>query len=235
VGSVDYSSDFLKHYIRRECWLPACHLRNSAIRRYKDKYPVRYFTFCAADAIDVFMLAQDGVLQRSSKSGRLETVYFCEEDPQVFSTIAALIGSPQQGFLGRFDEIVLFEDNEETKGKSIFDVDEDYSEDMRNQLKLKDANGRLRSSFPFDIINLDVYGAMFSIKEDNVITRLLRSIIQILKWQFEAQFVDTNNNKERFTAYSTERVHRFRRKERTDSISMSAAIPEGNAQAAIPA
>jgi hypothetical protein len=36
-------------------------------------------------------------------------------------------------------------------------------------------------------------------------------------------------------AYSTERVHRFRRKERTDSISMSAAIPEGNAQAAIPA
>src|SRR5437870_5112692 len=167
MSHIDYSSDILKHYVRKYSWLPACQKQSYAIRNRSKRIPLRYFTFCAAQAIDVFMLERERILQRSNQTGRLDGVYFCEKDPVVFGKIADMIGSPEQGFQGDFDKIVLFEDDEDTRGLELYpevkeddteegmkEADQAFSEDIRRKLRYKDANERLRKAFPFDILNL---------------------------------------------------------------------------------
>jgi len=161
---IDYEKDILKHFVRRDGWLPASIEQLSRIsggKRQLNKEPLKYFTFCASHAIDVFMLEKENVLKRNSKTGRLDGVYFCEYDLDGFGKIAELIGSIDQGFLGKFEKIVLFEEDEETRGKSYLDEEVAFSPKVREKLRLKDTYERLRQSFPFDIINLDVYGCMF--------------------------------------------------------------------------
>lgn len=197
---IDYASDLPKHFVRTHCWLPACRQQATAVKNRTKHIPLRYFTFCAADAIDVFMLERAGVIQRKEASGRLEGVYFCERDPEDFGIIAGLIGSPEQGFQGEFDKIVLFEEDDETVGCSLLD-DTPYTPELRNKLRLKDAKERFKSSFPFDIINLDVFGVMFPPRK-GIVAPLLRSLLQILRWQTEAVF-RPNHPCEQFTLLLT--------------------------------
>lgn len=199
---INYEADPLKHYVRRHGWLTAARQQKQTIRRSKN-IPLRYFTFCAAEAIDVFMLEREGILERSAETERLEGVYFCETEDESFGTIADLIGSPQQGFQGRFERIVLFEDDKETKGKTFTD-EEFYSQEIRRKLRDKDAHYRLREAFPFDIINLDVCGVMFPPRK-NIIAPLLESIIQILEWQTNSKF--PNDRKcDQFTLFLTSHI-----------------------------
>jgi hypothetical protein len=197
---IDYRTDIPKHYVRKKGWLPACRSQAQAIRNRSRNIPLRYFTFCAAEAIDVFMLEQNRVVRRSGQTGRLEGIFFCEKDEAAFGQIADLIGSPEQGFQGEFERIVLFEDDADTEGRSIQD-DEPYEEPVRKKLRYKDAHARLRASFPFDIINLDVYGNMFP-PNKSVIARLLSSIIRILEWQTESLFPN-DRPCQRFTLFLT--------------------------------
>lgn len=194
MSHIDYGSDILKHFVRKNGWLPACKSQLYAVRNRKN-IPLRYFTFCAAEAIDVFMLEHEGMLQRSDKTGRLEGVYFCEKNPDDFGKIASLIGSPEQGFLGDFEKIVLFKDDEDTVGQELYpqpkedekDDDPVFSEDVRKKLHYKDTQRHLREAFPFDILNLDVFGMMFPPRK-GVITPLLKSLIRILEWQAKSNF-----------------------------------------------
>ena len=116
-----------------------------------------------------------------------------------------MIGSPEQGFRGPFDQIVLFEDDEDTEGKTLED-DQPYPLEVREKLieKLiyKDAHHRLRKAFPFDIINLDVCGVMFPFKE-GIIAPLLESVVQILKWQTESWASINNRECNQFTLFLT--------------------------------
>ncbi len=204
MSQIDFETDAFKHYVRRCGWLTAAKEQKHAISRRLTRVPLRYFTFCAAEAIDVFMLEREGILNRSEETGRLEGVYFCEKDLDKFGIIANLIGSPEQGFRGPFDKIVLFEDDGETEGKTLED-DRPYAPEVREKLVYKDAHYRLRQAFPFDIINLDVCGVMFPFKE-GIITPLLESVVQILKWQTEAW--DSINNREcnQFTLFLTSHI-----------------------------
>lgn len=200
---INYETDPLKHYVRRHGWLKAARQQKQTIRRSKN-IPLRYFTFCAAEAIDVFMLEREQILKRSEETERLEGVYFCEEDDESFGRIAELIGSPQQGFQGEFEKIVLFEDDEETKGKTLTD-EEHYPLAIRRKLRYKDAHQRLRAAFPFDIINLDVCGVMFPPREV-AMTQLLKSLIQILEWQTKSEFPINNLECKRFTLLLTSHI-----------------------------
>lgn len=197
---IDYRTDIPKHYVRRNGWLPACRNQSRAIRNRSRRIPLRYFTFCAAEAIDVFMLERNRVISRSDQTGRLEGVFFCEKDEIAFGQIADLIGSPEQGFQGEFERIVLFEEDDDTRERSILD-DHPYEEEVRKKLRYKDAHLRLRSAFPFDIINLDVYGNMFP-PNKGVIARLLESIIRILEWQTESVF-SNGRPSQQFTLFLT--------------------------------
>lgn len=118
MSHIDYSSDLPKHFVRTRGWLPACQQQVQAVANRTKRIPLRYFTFCAAEAIDVFMLERAGIIRRSEVSGRLEGVYFCERNAEDFGIIAGLIGSPDQGFQGEFEKIVLFQEDDETKGSS---------------------------------------------------------------------------------------------------------------------
>lgn len=186
MTNINYADDILKHYVRKYGWLPACHDQRSAVRPSKTK-PLRYFTFCAAEAIDVFMLEWAGILKRNDSTGRLESVYFCERDEEAFGKIASLIGSPAQGFQGEFEKIVLFEEDDETRDRELYmEVEDPLPTHVRKKLRHKDAHHRLKQSFPFDVINLDVFGNMFPPRRDHVIGPLLESIIRVLRWQTES-------------------------------------------------
>jgi hypothetical protein len=203
MSHINYSTDIPKHYVRRNGWLSACRKQAAFVKKRSKRIPLRYFTFCAADAIDVFMLEREGVVKRSEDSGRLEGVYFCEKDDEAFGTIAALIGSPEQGFRGKFEKIVLFSDDD-TEGKSIED-DVPFTSEVRKKLQYKDAHSRFQSSFPFDIINLDVVGVLFPLRK-GIITPLLKSIIQILQWQTESNFSINNKASDQFTLFLTSHI-----------------------------
>ena len=209
---INFETDPLKHYVRRYGWLPAAQEQKRAIKNRSKRIPLRYFTFCAAGAIDVFMLEREGILKRSEETGRLEGVYFCEENDENFGIIADLIGKPENGFLGTFEDIVLFEEDEETDGKELKDELENsdaYSDKVREKLGYKDTHYRLREAFPFDIINLDVCGDILPPKV-GIITPLLDSIIQILKWQTESKFPVNKRECKQFTLFLTSRISRNR-------------------------
>ena len=204
MSHINFETDPLKHYVRRYGWLKATKQQKQAISKRSKRIPLRYFTFCAAEAIDVFMLELEGILKRSEKTGRLEGVYFCEKDPEPFGRIADLIGSPQQGFQGAFEKIVLFQDDKETEGKTLED-DQPYTSEVRRKLRYKDAHRRLCEAFPFDIINLDVCGVMFPPRK-GIITPLLESIIQILEWQTKSKFLINGQECNRFTLFLTSHI-----------------------------
>src|ERR1044072_1759168 len=119
MDKINYRTDSQKHFVRKNGWLPATLKQLESIKKRNKKIPPRYFTFCAAEAIDVFMLEHHGILKRSGETGRLEGVFFCEKEEDDFRRIAELIGTPQQGFLGDFSRIVLFEETAETERKFI--------------------------------------------------------------------------------------------------------------------
>lgn len=196
---INYENDLPKHYVRRYGWLEAAQQQKQAI---DPRSSMRYFTFCAEGAIDVFMLELAEILKRSETSGWLEGVYFCETDKDAFGKIADFIGSPEQGFQGDFADIVLFEDNLE--GKRLED-EKHYPRETRKRLRIKDTHDRLRQAFPFDIINLDVCGNMFPPRK-GIIARLLQSILQILKWQTHSRFSDDGPECEQFTLFLTVRI-----------------------------
>ncbi len=205
MSHINFKEDPLKHYVRKNGWLKAAKQQKQVIRRRSKRIPLRYFTFCAVEAIDVFMLELEGILKRSKQTGHLEGVYFCERDPVDYTRISNLLGLKAQGFLGKFEKIVLFEDDDDTRGKTRNDGNF-YPEEVDKKLLYKDAHQRLREAFPFDIINLDVCGAMFPPRK-NIMNPLLKSIIQILDWQTNSKFPINNLECKQFTLFLTSHIN----------------------------
>ena len=110
---LDWDSDVVKHYVRRQAWLPAAVAQAHACKS-SGREP-RYFTFCASDAIDVFLFLREGVLTRDPNTDRILNTYFCEKDEEEFNAISQLIGAHEQGFLGDFQDMILYEDDAKTR------------------------------------------------------------------------------------------------------------------------
>lgn len=212
---INYDTDPLKHYVRRHGWLTAAQEQKRAIKRRSKKIPLRYFTFCAANAIDIFMLEREGILKGSEETVPMEGVYFCEKKVADFEMIAQLIGSSERGFQGSFEDIVLFKDDEKTRGKKWEDeVENDgyYTPEVRQKLRYKERHHRLQEAFPFDIINLDVSDVMFPTGKE-MIGPLLESIIRILEWQTKSKFPINGRECKQFTLFLTTEIRRDRTNE----------------------
>ena len=182
VTRLDWDTDSLKHYVRMFGWLPAAEDQLEVCR--EEGRPLRYLTFCAAQALDVFLLLQRSVLERDPESNVVLNTYFCERQTQDFTEISDLIGPHDQGFLGDFQEMVLFDDDCETTGRSLGDIETRYEGSLRRKLQLKERHQRFRSVGPFDLLNLDFCGVFFP-PSGGVLSPTLRAIRRILEWQAE--------------------------------------------------
>jgi hypothetical protein len=188
MSRIDYDTDIVKHFVRFDGWLGAFRYRHKKVRGAlnggRRSVPLRYFTFCASSAIDIFMLERAKLLKRNNVSGRLEHVYFCEADDQEFARIARLLGSSEAGFLESFEEFVLFKDDRHTLGKSNFDPSERVSDDprVRRKFACKALHQNFVSLFPFDVINLDLFGNLFP-PEGAAYSPILRTFERIFEWQ----------------------------------------------------
>lgn len=203
---IDYDTDPIKHFVRYDGWLEACRLQHrnvqSAIRAGRRKQPFSYFTFCASNAIDVFMLEKAGLLRRDEESGRLNHIYFCEKDDREFEQVVNLIKSDEAGFKGDFKKFVLFEDSEVTLGKDEYDIQEEIPNPrIRESFYHKRLHKRFRNLFPLDVINLDPYGVFFP-QHEHKYSAMLKAIERIFDWQQNSQGEDEHRC-EKFTLMLT--------------------------------
>ena len=181
-GAFKYEDDPLKHYVRIKGWLPLCAERQELLQKRKAKYRrrLRYFTFCAVNAVDVLMLDVAKVIHPSS-TGRFDTVYFFDRTPDlVAQTQQRIPGSI--GFAGRFVETVLAPLGG-TEPLAAPAEDRDTYEVRRRQI-LQATKRDFVSEFPFDVLNLDLEDLIF--KEKSTIPGdVIRALRRLCEWQRE--------------------------------------------------
>lgn len=172
----DYDTYYAKHCARFYGWLPA----SMKHKRHLGRRPLKYFTLCAEQAIDIFMLESEGVLSRD-RNGRLPNVIICEKEERAAGKIFRLVRPPLEEaiLVGELEKILLFQDTAETRGLL---PDEDVKERrLRRLLRFKRLSERIRGYFPFDIINFDPYGNF--LKPDLEENKLCQSFERILELQ----------------------------------------------------
>jgi hypothetical protein len=137
--------------------------------------------------IDVFMLVKEGIVRVQPADNSVGQVQFCECDQDQFSEIKELIGREDAGFLGRLEEVVLFQDDDITRrfrtpesiGTGL--EDERLKKDVIDRLQLKRTFFHVRSSFPYDCINLDFCGYYYPEPPDML--RVNRTVERLFEWQ----------------------------------------------------
>ncbi len=185
TGSVfAYEDDLLKHHIRKNVWLPLCLERHKSLNegiKADRRRRLKYFTFCAIGAIDVFMLLLEKVIKKS-KQDRFDTVVFFERDElAVIETEKRIPGAT--GFPGDFVEIVIMEDPGNPDEDAL-----DAPNDQEDSLVVRDQKRKLAQRrqfvecFPFDVINLDLQDFLFKPK-DEIPGKLINAMRNIFEWQ----------------------------------------------------
>lgn len=173
----DYDTYYAKHCARYYGWLPASKAYQKQIKRKS----LKYFTLCAKEAIDVFMLELEGVLSRDANK-KLPNVIICEKCQRDAAEILELVRPPLKEaiLVGELERILTFQDTEETRGLSP-------NEDVRDRrlrmlLRIKGLSERLQQYFPFDIINFDPYGNLLN-PDDEANRLLYQSFERIFEFQ----------------------------------------------------
>jgi len=102
-----YTEDPAKHYVRVHGWLEAARTRfqkiRSEARRCSDL--ARYFTFPGEYAIDVFLLAENGIIEESRVG--FPGVVYCERQPEIISLISKKLGKCRAVFSDSFERAVF--------------------------------------------------------------------------------------------------------------------------------
>lgn len=176
MSNIDYDKHYPKHCVRYYGWLPAC----KALKELIERESIKYFTLCAKQAIDVFMLELEGILLRD-QNRKLPNVIICEKERRDAVEIFNLVRPPLKEaiIVGELERILTFQDTEETRERST--DEDDRSRRIREQLRIKALFGRLKGYFPFDIINFDPHGNLFNPAREN--NRLYHSFNKIFELQ----------------------------------------------------
>ena len=181
---LDWDRDVVKHYVRRHAWLPA--VQDQIQTSIDAGRSPKYLTFCASNAIDVFLFLREKVLRRDPETDVVLDTYFCEKEPTEFNEITRLIGAADQGFLGNFEEMILFEDDGLTMGNDIRDTTKRHRGPViRRRLNIKERHRQLKAAAPFDVVNLDICGTFFPPKSGEE-SPMFRSLQTLLDWHTEA-------------------------------------------------
>jgi hypothetical protein len=185
-GAFPYEEDPLKHYVRIKGWLPLCLARQRRLQKRRASRRLKYFTFCAVNAFDVIMLDVAKVIHRS-KNGHFDTVCFFDRTPEfVAQTQLRIPGSI--GFHADFLETVLdpFEGNDPLAEPS----DRDNTYEVRAQQRLHDTKQEFKKQFPFDVVNLDLQGAI-STPKDTIPGDVVNAIRKLCQWQRQPLVVNS--------------------------------------------
>lgn len=147
---ADWDNYYSKHCTRFYGWLPA----SLSFKKDKGDVKIKYLTLCDTQAIDIFMLEMEGVLERDENHA-LTGITICEMDESKIAEIFQNVNPPLREAIvkGKIQQLLLFEDNAELRAL-------DPEGDIRNIAKRRQLNMRrdalrLQDSFPFDIINFD--------------------------------------------------------------------------------
>jgi hypothetical protein len=208
-GAFTYDRCLMKHHVRRVGWLTACKRRLQVLRRGRPKKQVRrlrYFTFCATNAIDVLMLDVERVIRRSN-DGRFDTVYFfCREDESILETRKSIPGA--NGFAGSFVDVVLIDDPDET---DVVDPNVGLPEETpdtratRQDIQRLSTHRDLLRAFPFDVLNLDLEGYLFKAR-DQIPGKLVRALRRTFEYQKRALGYPNGERIDQFTMMFTTKV-----------------------------
>ncbi len=176
MTQINYDEYFEKHCARYYGWL------NSTKKYIKErgKTPLKYFTLCAKEAIDVFMFEKENILSRDA-NGNLNNVYICEKNPEVALEILKLVRPPLKEaiLVENLEKILNFQDTAETRDLSLND-EKRHSYRIRNLLKIKELQIRLKNYFPFDIINFDPYNNLLNPEPNkNNLYKSLKKIFEL--------------------------------------------------------
>jgi len=177
MRDIDYDKYYAKHCARYYGWLPASKVYQKQINRNS----LKYFTLCAKEAIDIFMLELEGVLLRDENK-KLPDVIICEKEPRDAAEIFKLVRPPLKEAIvvGDLEKILTFQDTEETKGLSPNEDVKEYR--IRRMLRIKGLSEQIKEYFPFDIINFDPYGNLLNpIQERNKLYQSFEKIFELQK------------------------------------------------------
>ena len=184
---IDYETDLLKHFVRMDGWLPACKRRFEQIHSGGKSRRLKYFTFCAVGAVDVLMLDIEGIIRRSNDDRFDTVVYFDHDEEAVFETEKRIPGAI--GFSGNFIEVVggAGDEDFEPDGVSLLQapVDRPDEESTRKDQRLREQRRLFAEYFPFDVINLDLEGFLFTPREQ-LPGKVINSFRQLMAWQCQA-------------------------------------------------
>lgn len=201
MGIFEFEDCLLKHHIRTRAWLPLCSKRREAIRSASSKAarqrPLRYFTFCAAGAIDVLMLDVESVIHPSA-GGHFESVCFFDRTSEdVIETQKRIPGAV--GFPGDFVSVVLVADPEEAVFVDDLSAlesppDQQDTEQTHSMQRLRAQHRAFIMQFPFDVVNLDLEGFLFK-PNDPIPGQMVNCLRKICEWQRKPFEVRTGSRK----------------------------------------
>jgi hypothetical protein len=189
-GDFKFEKCLLKHFVRHQGWLPLCKKRAQSLRTNagNSRPRLKYFTFCAAGALDVMMLEMEKVIRRSA-SDMFDTVFFFDvNDTFVAQTRQRVPGAV--GFPEEFVKVVLADDTAEGGNIDTIATLEPPEED-KFTTKVVDKNRVLAirrqfvQSFPFDVINLDLERYLF-IPREELPGDLVNALRNVFEWQRRA-------------------------------------------------
>src|SRR6202021_1800649 len=201
-------NDLKKHWKRLQHWLP--HWKALAMRIGDDR-PIRYFTLCARSMIDVFMLVGEGLLKIDPENYSISRVQFCECDQEQFAEIREMIAREDAGFFGQLENVVLFKEDDFTaqfptlESISLKLEDEGLELEKLDRLLLKRTHFNVRSSFPYDFINLDF--CQYYYPHPPGMLRVNETVDRILDWQRRLSDDGENGNLQEFFLPSTCRLY----------------------------
>src|SRR5271156_1407070 len=179
-------NDLKKHQKRVRHWLPHWKALAASVAHERS---MRYFTLCARSMIDVFMLVREGLLEIDPESHAIKRVQFCECDQEQFVEIKEMVAREDAGFFGQLEDVVLFKEDDFTAQFPTIDSINEKLEDegLQNEiekvdkLQLKRTHFAVRSSFPYDFINLDF--CQYYYPKPPGMLRVNETVERFLDWQ----------------------------------------------------
>ncbi len=151
----EYRRDYtgaVKAFVRKHAWVPAAQNRLQQAKHERGAEFLKYFTLCAEKAIDVHLLGIENLVDFDGRG--YPEVVFCEYHAEQYELIARTLGRTKNGYLARFEDLVLDEASQE-------------SQDFYSEL-------------PFDIYNLDFTSVCFP-KTEPPFSNTLDAIVTLIK------------------------------------------------------